>query len=175
MMEEISQLIIFHPGSGSRKKVWPLDRFLDLLHYLQKRFRSRMAIVLGPAEGSEVHKTFEEMEQEIGANAPIVVKGLSLLQLASVMEGCRLFIGNDSGISHMAAALEIPTIAIFGPTDPRVWSPRGEKVWVVRKETPCSPCSQENFLQCQYLECLKGVETGEVLKGLERMWVGLKS
>jgi ADP-heptose:LPS heptosyltransferase len=166
-MEERSQLIILHPGSGSRKKVWPLDRFLDLVRYLQKH--------LGPAEGSEVHKTFEEMEREMGANAPILLKGLSLLQLASVMEGCRLFVGNDSGVSHMAAALGIPTMAIFGPTDPRVWSPRGEKVWVVRKETPCSPCSQESFLQCQYLECLKGVETGEVLKELERMGVGIKS
>jgi ADP-heptose:LPS heptosyltransferase len=174
-MEERSQLIILHPGSGSRKKVWPLDRFLDLVRYLQKHLRSRIVIILGPAEGSEVHKTFEEMEREMGANAPILLKGLSLLQLASVMEGCRLFVGNDSGVSHMAAALGIPTMAIFGPTDPRVWSPRGEKVWVVRKETPCSPCSQENFLQCQYLECLKGVETGEVLKELERMGVGIKS
>jgi len=174
-MEERSQLMIFHPGSGSRKKVWPLDRFLELLHGLQKRLRSRMVVVLGPAEGSEVHKTFEKMERELGANAPILLKGLSLLQLASVMEGCRLFVGNDSGVSHMAAALGIPTMVIFGPTDPRVWSPRGEKVWVVRKETSCSPCSQESFLQCQYLECLKGVETVEVLKELERMGIGMKS
>ena len=172
-MEERSRMVILHPGSGSRKKVWPLDRFLDLFRYLQKRLRSRMVIILGPAEGSKVHKTFEEMEREMGANAPILLKGLSLLQLASVMEGCRLFVGNDSGVSHMSAALGIPTMVIFGPTDPRVWSPRGEKVRVVRKETPCSPCSQESFLQCEYLECLKGVETGEVLKELESMGVGI--
>ena len=50
------------------------------------------------------------------------------------MEGCRLFIGNDSGISHMASALGIPTIAIFGPTDPRVWSPRGKRSgWFERR------------------------------------------
>jgi ADP-heptose:LPS heptosyltransferase len=99
------------------------------------------------------------------------VKGLSLLELASVMEGCRLFIGNDSGISHMASALGIPTIAIFGPSDPSVWSPRGEKVWVVRKGIPCSPCAQEKILQCTEIECLRGIGVEEVLKGLERVGV----
>jgi ADP-heptose:LPS heptosyltransferase len=174
-MEERSRAVILHPGSGSRKKVWPLDRFLELVRYLRKHLPSKIVIVLGPAEGLEVHRIFEEMEWEMGANAPILVKGLSLLKVASVIEGSRLFIGNDSGISHMAAALGIPTIAIFGPTDPRVWSPRGKKVCVVRREFPCSPCSQERFVQCQHLGCLRGVETGEVLKGLGRMGAGFKA
>lgn len=174
-MEDRSRAVIVHPGSGSRKKVWPLDRFLGLVRYLGKHLPSKIIIVLGPAEGLEVHRTFEGMEWEVGANPPVLVKGLSLLNLAAVMEGSRLFIGNDSGISHMAAALGIPTIAIFGPTDPRVWSPRGKKVWVVRKGIPCSPCSQERFVQCHHLECLTGIETGDVLKGLGRMGAEHKS
>jgi ADP-heptose:LPS heptosyltransferase len=164
---EKSEVIILHPGSGSKKKVWPLDQFLNLLRYLQDRLGSKILIVLGPAEGLEVQKAFER----IGTNPPILAKGLSLLQLASVMEGCRAFIGNDSGISHMAAALGLPTVAIFGPTDPKVWSPRGEKVVVIRKEIPCSPCPQERFFQCKNFECLKGIEINEVLKGLERMGI----
>jgi ADP-heptose:LPS heptosyltransferase len=171
--EERSKVIILHPGSGSRKKVWPLERFLNLVRYLQDHLGSRILIVLGPAEGSEVQKAFEEMEWEMGVDTPILVKGLSLLQLASVMEGCCLFIGNDSGISHMAAASGLPTIAIFGPTDPQVWSPRGKKVWVVRREIPCSPCPQEKFFQCKDVKCLKGIETREVLEGLEKMEMGL--
>jgi len=166
-----SEVIILHPGSGSKKKVWPLDQFLNLTRYLQDRLSSKILIVLGPAEGSEVQGAFEK----IGPNTPILAKGLSLLRLASVMEGCRFFIGNDSGISHMAAALGLPTVAIFGPTDPRVWSPRGEKVVVVRKEIPCSPCPQERFFQCKNFECLKGIEISEVLRGLERMGLELKS
>jgi len=168
---ERSEVIILHPGSGSKKKVWPLDRFLNLVRYLQDRLGSRILIVLGPAEGLEVQKAFERR----GTNPPILAKGLSLLRLASVMEGCRFFIGNDSGISHMAAALGLPTVAIFGPTDPRVWCPRGEKVVVVRKEIPCSPCPQERFFQCKNFECLKGIEINEVLKGVERMGVELRS
>ena len=123
-MVERSKAIILHPGSGSKKKVWPLERFLSLAKTLQDRFNSRIHIVLGPAEGSETERVFEGM-----APHPLIqVKGLSLLQLASVIEGCRLFIGNDSGVSHLASALGIPTIALFGPTDPKVWSPRGERV-----------------------------------------------
>lgn len=168
-MEERAEVIVLHPGSGSKKKVWPWERFGDIVGYLRKHLRSRMLIVLGPAEGAEIRKTFEGREWEMGDTAPILAKGLSLLQLASVMTGCRLFIGNDSGISHMAAALGLPTVAIFGPTDPKVWSPRGEKVFVVRKEIPCSPCPQERFFQCQHLECLRGIEIEDVLKGLKRM------
>jgi len=164
---ERSRVIILHPGSGSKRKVWPLERFLRLAQILQDRLGSKILILFGPAEGSEVERVFDEMDPQTF----IQVKGLSLLELASVIEGCRLFIGNDSGISHMASALRIPTIAIFGPTDPRVWSPRGEKVWVVRKEIACSPCSRERFLQCISSECLKGIEIEEVLEGLKILGV----
>jgi ADP-heptose:LPS heptosyltransferase len=167
--EERSKVIILHPGSGSKKKAWPCERFADLVSYLQNHVGSKILIVLGPAEGTEIRKSFEGKESEMGATAPILAKGLSLLELASVMSGCRLFIGNDSGISHMAAALGLPTVAIFGPTDSKVWSPRAEKALVVRKEIPCSPCPQERFFQCQHLECLRGIEIEDVVRGLKKM------
>ena len=171
--EERSKAIVIHPGSGSKKKVWPLERFLELTHYFQRHFNFRILIVLGPAEGPEVQKAFGGMEWELGATAPSLVKGLSLLELASVMEGCHLFIGNDSGITHMAAALGLPTIAIFGPSDHKIWSPRGEKVFVVRKEMNCSPCSEEKFVRCKNLECLREVGVGDVLEGIRKLKIQL--
>jgi ADP-heptose:LPS heptosyltransferase len=163
--EERSRVIVIHPGSGSRKKVWPLVRFLELVNHLQAHQDLKPLIVLGPAEGAEVQKAFEEMR----SSAPILAKGLSLIQLASVMKGCRLFIGNDSGISHMAASLGLPVVVIFGPTNPKVWSPRGERVRVVRLGIPCSPCPQEKFFQCKDFECMKGIEIKEVLQAFESM------
>ncbi len=162
--EERAQTIVLHPGSGSKKKVWPLEQFVNLARYLQGHFRTRILIVLGPAEGPEVRKIFEAADLK----SLLWAKGLSLVQLASVIEGCRFFIGNDSGVSHLSAALGIPTIAIFGPTDPKVWSPRGRKVAVVRREVPCSPCTQERFFQCQRFECLKQIEVEDVLEGVRR-------
>jgi ADP-heptose:LPS heptosyltransferase len=167
--EERSRVVVVHPGSGSKKKVWPLERFLDLVRYLQRHSGSRVLIVLGPAESMEVQKVFQGIEWDMGPVAPILAKGLPLLELASVMHGCRLFIGNDSGITHMAAALGLPTVALFGPTDDKIWAPKGEKVLVVRKQISCSPCSQEKFVQCQNLECLKGIEMGDLLKAFESL------
>jgi len=170
--EEKTKVTLLHPGSGGRKKVWPLERFVDLFHYLQKHAGSRIFIILGPAEGTEIQKAFEEIQWDLGSSSPVLLKGLSLLGLASVMEGCRLYIGNDSGITHMAAALDIPTLAIFGPTDPLLWSPRGKKVVVVRKEIECSPCPQEKFFQCQQIECLQRVDMEDVLEGLKQLGMG---
>jgi ADP-heptose:LPS heptosyltransferase len=172
-VEEKSGVILLHPGSGSRKKVWPIGRFVELVRYLQSHSKSRILIVLGPAEGPEVQKTFEGIEWEMGPVAPILLRGLSLLQLASVMKGCRFFIGNDSGISHMAVALGLPTVAIFGPTDPDVWSPRGEKVAVVHKKISCCPCPQEKFFRCKQLKCLEMTEVEDVLEGIRRLGVTL--
>jgi ADP-heptose:LPS heptosyltransferase len=58
---------------------------------------------------------------------------LELPLLAAILSQCHLFIGNDSGITHLAAALGVPTIALFGPTDPYVWGPRGKKVFIARE------------------------------------------
>ncbi len=165
--EERSEAFVLHPGSGSRKKVWPLERFLILAKILQDRFNSKILIVLGPAEETETERVFEGM----APHSLIQAKGLSLLQLASVIKGCRVFIGNDSGISHLASALEVPTVVLFGPTDPEVWSPRGGKVQVISRNILCSPCPRETFLRCSQSECLKGIEIEEVLKGVEELEV----
>ncbi len=169
--EDRSKVIILHPGSGSKRKVWPLDRFLSLAKMFRDRFGSKILIILGPAEGPEVEEAFEGMDP----HTFIQVRGLSLLQLASVMEGGKLLIGNDSGISHLASSLGIPTIALFGPTDPRVWSPMGEKVCVVRRETPCSPCNRERLYQCIDAQCLEAIRIEDVFEGLERLGVAFHS
>jgi len=168
--EERSKVIVLHPGSGSKKKIWPLDQFINLARTLQDRSSSKILIVLGPAEEPEVQSAFEGASQ----TEFMMARGLTLLQLACVMEGCWFYVGNDSGVSHMAAALGLPTLVIFGPTDQRVWSPKGEKTSVVRREIPCSPCPQERFFQCKDFECLRGIQTGEVLEGLERIGVEFK-
>ncbi|NWG03118.1 MAG: glycosyltransferase family 9 protein [Syntrophaceae bacterium] len=169
--EERAKVIVLHPGSGSKKKVWPLDRFLSLAHRLQDHLGSKFLIVFGPAEGKETQKIFEGMDP----TTFILAKGLTLLQLASVMEGCWFFIGNDSGISHLAAAMGLSTLVIFGPTDEKVWSPRGEKTAVVRRGVPCSPCPPERFFHCTEFECLNGIQMEEVLRGLEPLGVHIQS
>jgi ADP-heptose:LPS heptosyltransferase len=170
---EKAEAIVLHPGSGSRRKAWPMERFSELLNHFRGHTSSSLLVVVGPAEAGEVEKSLETIPWETEAAAPVLIKDLSLIGLASVIEGCRVFIGNDSGITHMAAALGVPTVAIFGPTDPKRWAPRGKHVAVVRGEVSCAPCSREKFLQCQDAECLNTVEVGDVLDALSSLKISL--
>lgn len=111
-----------HVGSGSRAKNWPAERFLRLADEV-KDAGLHVVWVQGPAEA--------------GAPAPsgvTVWRGLSLTALAGALAGCRVYVGNDSGVTHLAAASGCPTIALFGPSDHRVWAPRGRLVRIVASE-----------------------------------------
>ncbi|HET9217742.1 MAG TPA: glycosyltransferase family 9 protein [Terriglobia bacterium] len=105
--------IVLHPGSGSVAKVWP--RFRELARLLPEA-----VVLLGPCE------SVLDVPNEC-------LSGLPLAEVAEALRHCRLFIGNDSGITHIAAYWGTPTIALFGATDPRVWGPIGRRVTVLEK------------------------------------------
>jgi heptosyltransferase III len=112
--------VILHPGSGGKHKNWPLENFVEVARILKKRGRC-VAWCLGPAEQAlELPPDAERIE------------AVSLTALARILAAARLYIGNDSGITHLAAAAGCPTVAIFGPTDPAVWAPRGGAVRVLQ-------------------------------------------
>lgn len=98
---------VCHPGSGSREKRWPLPRFLELL--------GDPVVVTGPVGE----------EWPIAGDAALRVISPSLMDLAALLAAAGAYAGNDSGPTHLAAALGTPTLAVFGPTDPAIWRPRG--------------------------------------------------
>jgi heptosyltransferase III len=102
--------VVIHPFSGSPRKNWPLERYRELA----ARLRHTVEWIAGP-------------EEEL----PGAVRYEDLGSLAEWICGGRLYIGNDSGITHLAAAVGVPTLALFGPTSPEVWAPRGETVTVL--------------------------------------------
>ena len=163
--EERDTVIIIHPGSGSKKKVWPLDCFLKLTEVLQQHLSSRILVVLGPAEGPETRKIFEN--ERPGLFYP----GKRTLPHPTRIGhgGKSSFCGERFRDFPPGSRFGIPTLAMFGPTDPKVWSPRGRNVMVIRKEIHCSPCPQERFFQCQHFECLKGIRLEEVLDGIRKL------
>ncbi|HWQ54545.1 MAG TPA: glycosyltransferase family 9 protein [Bryobacteraceae bacterium] len=105
---------VLHPFAASEGKRWPLERFRELAGVLERRMPVRWCA--GP-------------EDEL----PGAIRIPDLYELACVLASARVFIGNDSGISHLAAAAGAPVVALFGPTDPAVWAPRGPHVRVVAK------------------------------------------
>jgi heptosyltransferase III len=101
---------VIHPFSGSPRKNWPSERFRELAESIGMPVRW----CAGPEEDLE------------GA-----VRMGDLYELACWIRSARVYVGNDSGITHLAAAAGAPVVAIFGPTDPAVWAPRGDRVRVI--------------------------------------------
>ena len=117
--------IIIHPGSGSPYKNWPIENFITLAERLQDKGHSVIWSV-GPAE-----------QERLNHDPPgPTLQCDSLTDLAAHLAAAKLYIGNDSGISHLAAAVGTPTVAFFGPTDPAIWAPRGKCVIVLRTDPP---------------------------------------
>lgn len=102
--------IVIHPFSGSARKNWPMPKF----RALAERLPGQAAWCAGPHE-----------------QLPGAVKIPDLYELGCWLKNARVFIGNDGGITHLAAAVDAPVVAIFGPTDPAQWAPRGSRVRIV--------------------------------------------
>jgi ADP-heptose:LPS heptosyltransferase len=113
-----------HPGSGGKRKCWPAQRFAELA----ARLRAPVLLLEGPADADACREFAEALASSVPAAR---VTGVSLSRLAALLSESRGYMGNDSGVSHLAAALGVPTIAVFGPTDPAVWAPLGPEVSVV--------------------------------------------
>jgi ADP-heptose:LPS heptosyltransferase len=124
MNEVTAGATLIHPGSGSPSKNWPVERFIELSQAL-KAAGHRVLWVRGPAEGDfpAAASGFEVFDRP----------PLGALSAALACSG--LFVGNDSGVSHLAAAVGAPTVALFGPTSDVVWRPDGPKVVTVRSLT----------------------------------------
>ena len=118
--------IVIHPGSGGPKKCWHLDNFPAAAQRLKSN-GLQVLFLLGPAESDRYSKA--EL-QKISSAAPRLT-GLSLTEVLALLICADAFIGNDSGITHLAAGLGIRTFALFGPTDPRLYGPIGRQVTIL--------------------------------------------
>ncbi|MBM2832985.1 MAG: hypothetical protein HW406_146 [Candidatus Brocadiaceae bacterium] len=157
-------LVAMHPGSGSRQKCWAVDRYVELILWLKKEMDAQILLISGQADTGIV----EELRVKVRDNF-ILVDQLPLPILAAIIKRSNLFVGNDSGITHVAAAVGTPAITIFGPTDPRIWGPRGERVKILYKKSPCSPCSFDTRRNCFSQICLEGVTVEDVISQIRYM------
>jgi heptosyltransferase-3 len=115
--------VALHPGSGSREKNWPLAAFRRLSEELSHRGH-RVAWIVGPAEEGIRLPSEDEAWRH-----------LELTELAARLSACSLYVGNDSGVTHLAAATGCPTVALFGRDNASVWAPRGIAVHLVVSTT----------------------------------------
>jgi len=157
-----SSIIAIHPGSGGAWKCWSAERFAVVADHLLA-LGHRVLLIQGPADVAAVERV-----RSIVQMLPLpVVAGLNVEGLAALLSSCSGYLGNDSGVTHLAAAVGTPTVAIFGPTDPAVWAPLGPRVIVLKSPIECSPCTRERAMACRVRACLEGVQVEQVLPALE--------
>jgi len=126
-------------GGTSPLKQWPVSRFIELGGWLQVTHNARLVLAGGPGEEA----LGEEIER--GLDAPVInlIGRTTLRQLAAVLRGCRLYVGNDTGPMHVAAAMGVPAAGLFGSSCHHRFHPWGEGHRVVANTLPCSPCADE--------------------------------
>ncbi len=112
-------VVALHVGSGSPRKNWPAERFAAVAERLLER-DVRVLLLSGPADEAPT-AAFRRSTR----NPVVVAESPSLGALVALLARADAYLGNDSGVSHLAAAVGTPTVAIFGPTDPALWAPRG--------------------------------------------------
>ncbi|PMP68119.1 MAG: lipopolysaccharide heptosyltransferase II [Thermodesulfobacterium geofontis] len=153
--------IVLVPGAAyGPAKMWPKEYYRELAYYLVKKGFA-VVIIGGEKEvGEFIRKDLEGIYNFCGKT--------QLTEVAGIFSFAKAVISNDSGLMHLAAALKVPQIAIFGSTDPEKTGPLNERAIVLKKEFPCSPCFKRT---CKYghYECLKSILPDEVIKILEKL------
>ncbi len=158
-------LVILSPGASyGPAKRWPASRFARLAALLQEKNEAAV-LIIGSAEEAEIASAIVS-SLEI---KPFVLTGQTTLpQLLGLISLSSLFISNDSGPMHLANALRVPVLAIFGPTNPEVTGPFERPAEVIKKDVPCWPCS---YRTCPYdHRCMTRIEPEEVLRAAEALW-----
>ena len=152
---EDKKILVLAPGSGAKEKNWPGEFFRQVERWWGKEEGGRSLVILGPAEegwSGDFHDW---------SGAP-VARNLDLAKVAAWLSLCDLYLGNDSGLTHLAAAVGAETVALFGPTDPKQWAPRGKRVTVVSQSVECSPCARWVMKTCPHRKCLTTLKTDAV-------------
>ena len=146
-IHEGQDVVLCHPGSGSVHKCVRPETMVEVIRNV--RHNGVMPVLIGgPADEQAVERV-----RKLGLRDVPVIQRQGLTAIAGILAQARLFIGHDSGLTHLAGALQIPTVAVFGPTDPRQWAPQGDHIAVVTG--PACSCQDWAGVQaCGAKSCL---------------------
>ncbi|RJO65144.1 MAG: lipopolysaccharide heptosyltransferase II [Candidatus Omnitrophota bacterium] len=158
------KILAIHPGASCRSKLWPEENFASVCDQLTERVGFKVVVVAGPKDTEIAERILARMRHR----AVNFAGKTSVSQLASLLKRCSLFISNDSGPVHIASALGIPVVAIFGRSQnglsPVRWGPLGEKSAVLRKNVGCVECLAHNCKK--EFACIRAITPDDVIKAV---------
>gem|GEM_PF-147501 len=150
-------LIALAPGAAWAYRRWPADRFVELGRWLQETYNATVLIIAAKGE----RDLADQVERGLQGRLTINLAGKTTLrEMAAVLKRCNLFIGNDSGPMHIAAASGVPSVGLFGPGEYERFRPWGKDHETVRLGLTCNPCSEN----CRFDEarCIQGITVSQV-------------
>lgn len=153
-------LVAVHPGSGSIRKNWPIERFFQVIEKLSLVHSPLFLLITGPAENEKIKSMVEDYVND-RRNCARHVSGQDLVTVAGLLSMCSLYIGNDSGITHLASLIRNNVIALYGPTDPVLWGPSNARAIVLSSGSPCSPF-EDSGRSCPHIQCLSDISAERV-------------
>jgi predicted lipopolysaccharide heptosyltransferase III len=157
--DESFPFVMFQPGARYWFKAWPAERFVELANRLCAATDCRILIGGSPQERELAAAIVSKADPRV-----ISLAGqLPVRHYAAVLKRCALYIGNDAGPMHMAAALGTPVLALFGPSNPAEWGPRGSRVWTIYKGLDCRQCFHPTCERGE-MSCMKQISVEEVFQ-----------
>ena len=151
--------VVICPGGNWKPKLWPVNNFNRVIKIINKEFTNVKFIIVGSVSEKEYY--YENVIKDINKELIINLMGESLTLTSAYMKKSNLFIGNDSGLMHLAVASNLKTIGLFGPTNDRIYAPKGTNCFVIRTKE-----SYEYFeknIEDSKKSCMKSIEVEEVI------------
>jgi|Deesub1362A_J573_1020465.scaffolds.fasta_scaffold00173_23 heptosyltransferase-3 len=153
-------IVCIHPGAGKVYKLWSLEGFAEISDWLYSK--GIQVVFIGGEEDGRIIKEIGLITRYPFYNTAGM---LSLGELMALFERSSLFIGNDSGPMHLAGAMNLPIVGLFGPADERRWGPLTDKKVILRGRERCQRCYGKD---CDLgFQCIKGVRVEDVKRGIE--------
>ena len=160
------RIVAISPGSSNRYKHWNPACFARVIQAIDDKDITFL-LVGGWTEANQAQAI---MDRSLSATVHDYTGKLDLEQTAAVLSRAMIFIGCDSGVGHLATALGIPTLILFGPSDPRKWSHPGPRHAVVRNDLPCAPCASFGYYKlCRDIPCMQTITAESVVARVKEL------
>ena len=153
--------IAVQPGARWENKRWPVEYFAELVRSVAQKYPDARFVILGSKEDQSLGEAVSRAAPPRCLN---LCGATSLPEMVEWLRRCEFMVTNDTGPMHVAAALDKPLVAIFGPTEPRRTGPYGYLENVMRIDLPCSPCLKSHCVYEKPNECLRAISPGKVVE-----------
>ena len=161
-------IVAVHVSGGRAIKQWPETRFRDVARSLIEGHAATIVLSGSAADRGQIDAVKTGLPS---AHVLDISGSVDLITLAAILERAALLVTGDTGPMHLAAAVGTPVVAVFGPSDPARYAPRGSRDRVVRIDLPCAPCNRIRLPPARCIghtpDCLAGIETAQVLAAIE--------